>query len=147
VIACAEAGIAAYVAREGSLDDLVATLHSVMRGEARVSPRIAAVLLRRVGDMATGRAQRVRASPLTERETEIAGLVADGLSNKQIARRLRIRLPTVKNHVHNILEKLEVGRRTEIGAALGLVTEAPAAIRERPVWRRSGSMSGSRMNP
>lgn len=120
VIACAEAGVSAYVAREGSLDDLAETLKSVMRGEAPVSPRIAAALLRRIANTARGggSAAATETSLLTEREAEVAGLVGDGLTNKQIARRLRIRLPTVKNHVHNILEKLNVSRRTQIAGRL-----------------------------
>ncbi|MGH7578178.1 MAG: LuxR C-terminal-related transcriptional regulator [Longimicrobiales bacterium] len=147
VIACAEVGIAAYVAREGSLDDLIATLHSVMRDEALVSPRIAGALLRRLGDVATGRTMSTAASPLTQREEEIAALVADGQSNKQIARSLHIRLPTVKNHVHNILEKLDVGRRTDV--ARRLARPGPAANPAGPGWQRTGSRSVDEpsMNP
>lgn len=53
---------------------------------------------------------------LTPREKEILALIDDGLSNKQIAQRLFIEVPTVKNHVHNILEKLNVSRRSEAAA-------------------------------
>jgi DNA-binding CsgD family transcriptional regulator len=53
---------------------------------------------------------------LTRREREILELVADGLSNKEIARHLRIELPTVKTHVHHVLAKLRVTRRSEIAA-------------------------------
>jgi DNA-binding NarL/FixJ family response regulator len=53
---------------------------------------------------------------LTSRELEIANLVERGLSNKQIAERLCIELPTVKNHMHHILDKLGVRRRTEAAA-------------------------------
>ena len=53
------------------------------------------------------------AGRLTVREREILGLVAEGLSNKQIARRLSIRLSTVKNHVHSIMKKLDVRERGE----------------------------------
>jgi DNA-binding NarL/FixJ family response regulator len=55
---------------------------------------------------------------LTERELEILCLVADGLSNKQIARRLCLSLYTVKNHVHNVLQKLQVGDRYQAVAQL-----------------------------
>lgn len=149
VIACAEAGVSAYVAREGSLEDLTRTLANVMRGEAQVSPRVAAALLRRLADLGRGGGESgvSAASPLTNREAEIAELVRAGLSNKQIARQLRIRLPTVKNHVHNILEKLNVSRRTQIAGRLGR-PESGAGPSE-PEWsrRRSGSEPGSRMNP
>jgi DNA-binding NarL/FixJ family response regulator len=61
---------------------------------------------------------------LTSREQDIIALIDRGLSNKEIARQLKISLPTVKNHVHNILEKLQVSRR---GAAAALLREAAVA--------------------
>lgn len=112
IIQYAEAGVAGYVTRDSSLEELVEVLESVARGETLLSPRIAALLLRRVKTAARpGPAAR-----LTPREAEIVQLIDDGLSNKQIARRLTIELPTVKNHVHRILEKLEVKRRGEAAA-------------------------------
>jgi two-component system, NarL family, nitrate/nitrite response regulator NarL len=115
VIACAEAGVSGYVTRDESVGDLVAALESVSRGEMICSPGIAAALLRRV----TALARREDSAPrtrLTRRELEIVELIDRGLSNKEIARRLSIELATVKNHVHNILEKLQVRRRTEAAA-------------------------------
>lgn len=120
VIACAEAGVAGFVTREATIADLVEAICSAARGEACMSPRAAAALLRRVGALA---ADRPAASPprgeLTAREREIVELVALGLSNKAIAARLHVELATVKNHVHNILDKLQVRRRGEIAASLG----------------------------
>jgi DNA-binding NarL/FixJ family response regulator len=120
VIACAEAGVAALVTREESVDDLIATLEATVRGEAPCSPRLAGMLLRRVRMLAAGesRGHRPRAPGLTAREREILDLMAEGLPNKEIARRLWIELPTVKNHVHRILEKLAVNRRAEAVAWL-----------------------------
>jgi two-component system, NarL family, nitrate/nitrite response regulator NarL len=60
----------------------------------------------------------VTASPLTARESEIVRLIDEGLSNKEIAIRLGIEVATVKNHVHNLLEKLRVHRRAEAAAQL-----------------------------
>lgn len=116
VIACAEVGIAGYVMRDGSLDDLVRAIDSAARGELIVSPRMAASLLRRVSALAADRAAPPALDELTIREREIVGLVGEGLSNKQIAARLNIELATVKNHVHRILEKLHVHRRAEIAS-------------------------------
>jgi DNA-binding NarL/FixJ family response regulator len=113
----AEAGMAGYVSREGSLDDLLATMESVSRGESLCSPRIAAALLRRVAALA-GEHRRPEPAPLTAREQQVLALVEQGLSNKQIARALTIQVPTVKNHVHTILEKLQVSRRGEAAALL-----------------------------
>jgi two-component system nitrate/nitrite response regulator NarL len=72
------------------------------------------------------------ARPLTRRELEVVRLLDEGLSNKQIARRLGIRLPTVKNHVHHILEKLAAARRGE----------AAARMRQGSTERRVGSVGG-----
>ena len=115
VIPCAEAGVAACLPRETPLDDLVATIEHVASGESSASPRVAAMLLRRVATLA---AIRVSEAHLTAREEEVLVLIDDGLSNKQIARRLSIELATVKNHVHNILEKLHVHRRYEAAARM-----------------------------
>lgn len=124
VIACAEAGVAGYLPREGSGDDLLALIHSVARGEAVCSPRIAASLLRRVATLAAERRTVPGVARLTVRELEIVRLIAEGLSNKEIARHLFIDVRTVKNHVHNILEKLQVHRRME---AVARVRAARAA--------------------
>lgn len=116
IIACAEAGVAGYVPRDGSLHDLVATINGVARGEVRYSPRIVAPLLRRVATLAAERQPRTTLVHLTPREREIGQLIGTGLSNKEIARHLSIEVRTVKNHVHNILEKGHVHRRGEAAA-------------------------------
>lgn len=118
VLAFAEAGVAGYVPRDGSLDDLVATIHGVAQGEVHASPRIIASLLRRVAALAAKRPPRAPLAHLTPREREIVELIGQGLSNKEIARRLSIEIRTVKNHVHNILEKLQVHRRGEAAALI-----------------------------
>jgi DNA-binding NarL/FixJ family response regulator len=115
VFACADAGVAGYVPCEGSIDDLVATIESVTRDELLCSPRMAASLFRRA---ASAPAPRPPGVALTAREREVVGLLAQGLSNKEIARRLHIEVATVKNHVHNLLEKLHVPTRAEAAALL-----------------------------
>jgi two-component system nitrate/nitrite response regulator NarL len=112
VLAYAEAGISGYVSRDaGSIADLVASVESVARGELLCSPQVAGALVRRVADLAA-RATRPRPRALlTRRQLEIVGLIEAGLSNKEIARRLCIEVPTVKNHLHAIFEKLDVHRR------------------------------------
>jgi two-component system, NarL family, nitrate/nitrite response regulator NarL len=115
VIPCAEAGVAACLPRETSIADLGATIEHVASGESSASPRVAAMLLQRVATLAARDSPEAR---LTAREEEILVLIDDGLSNKQIALRLSIELPTVKNHVHNILEKLHVHRRYEAAARM-----------------------------
>jgi two-component system, NarL family, nitrate/nitrite response regulator NarL len=119
VIAWAEAGVSGYVTRESSLEELVAAIDGAQRGEVICSPRLAATLLRRVRSLSAGvPASTGDEPPLTARELEIVDLLDAGLSNKEIASRLFIEVATVKNHVHNILEKLRVRRRSEVGAIL-----------------------------
>jgi two-component system nitrate/nitrite response regulator NarL len=124
VLACAEAGVAGYVTRDGSIEDVVAAVESAARGELLCSPRIAATLFQRVATLALERAGETIESRLTNRELEILDLIDQGLSNKEIARRLTIELSTVKNHVHNILDKLKVNRRAE-AAALARAERSP----------------------
>jgi two-component system, NarL family, nitrate/nitrite response regulator NarL len=127
VIACAEAGAAGYVTRDASLGELVEIVASVARGEMLCSPRIAALLNRRVAAVAGVRRGHHPAARLTPRETEIVALMAEGLSNKQIAHRLSIEFATVKNHVHRILEKLEVDRRADaVARVAGDLALAPS---------------------
>jgi DNA-binding NarL/FixJ family response regulator len=127
VIASAEAGVAGYVTRNQSIEDVVSAMRSAVRNEAACSPRVATALLRRIAVLAGG-APPTGAAPLTAREREILGLIDQGLSNKQIARRLCIQVATVKNHVHSILKKLGATRRGEAAARMRgmLVTDDPA---------------------
>jgi two-component system, NarL family, nitrate/nitrite response regulator NarL len=113
VVECAEAGIAAYVRREASVDELLLTLASVRRGEIVCSSQMAGILYRRVGMHGPSREPSEPGNRLTHRELEIVDLIDEGLSNKEIARRLTIEPSTVKNHVHHILEKLKVHRRAD----------------------------------
>ncbi|RYE42528.1 response regulator transcription factor [Rhodococcus wratislaviensis] len=114
VVACAEIGIEGYVSRDGSLDDLVASVRAVARGETVCSAQISAGLMRRIAVLAElGHAARPLPR-LTARENEIVDLIALGLANREIARELGIELCTVKNHVHHILEKLGVRHRVEV---------------------------------
>jgi len=119
IIACAEAGVDGYVTSEGSMDDLTSTILSVMRGELLCSPRIAAALLRRVSALAKDVREAPAPSGLTSREYQIAGLIETGLSNKEIAARLNVEVSTIKNHVHNLLTKLQVTSRSEAAGRLG----------------------------
>lgn len=109
----AEAGVAGFVSREGTIDDVVSAVERAARGELDCSPRQAAALLGRVTELARGIRHRGEGRRLTLREREVLRLIDHGLSNKQIASKLGIELPTVKNHVHNILEKLQCCGRVE----------------------------------
>ncbi|ABC63945.1 LuxR C-terminal-related transcriptional regulator [Erythrobacter litoralis] len=111
---CAEAGISSFVSREDSIEDLDQAVLMAARGEAVCSPRMTARLIRHLAAL-TGKAHQRTDNCLTAREREVASLVKEGLSNKQIAIELGISPATVKNHVHMILEKLNMPRRSSIG--------------------------------
>lgn len=119
VLACAEAGLAGYVPCDASLDDLVRQIETVHRGELLCTPRMAATLFRRLESRDRGDGQPPQAVTLTAREREVLRLVEGGLSNKEIAVRLNIEVSTVKHHVHNVLDKLQVTSRTQAAARLG----------------------------
>jgi two-component system nitrate/nitrite response regulator NarL len=114
LVAGMEAGLAGYVSRDGSIDDLVAAIESAARGELRCSPRLAGTLLRRLAALSAKVPSRPELPRLTNREREIAQLLQQNLSNKEIATRLGIEVATAKNHVHNLLEKLNVRRRCDV---------------------------------
>jgi two-component system nitrate/nitrite response regulator NarL len=101
------------VSSHASLADLITSLECAAQGDVVCSPRVAGILLRRIGSQAGPRRREGAAVRLTVREHEIVQLIETGLTNKEIARRLHIELATVKNHVHNILEKLQVNRRAD----------------------------------
>ena len=129
IIACAEAGVAGYLPSDTSLDEVAATLVRVARGELFCPPAVAAALMRHVGAGAPPPRGRMELLALTGREREVLALIDTGLSNKEIALHLHIETATVKNHVHNLLDKLKVASR---GAAVAML-----GARSSPSLRRS----------
>jgi two-component system nitrate/nitrite response regulator NarL len=124
VIQFAEAGVIGFVDREADVGELVAGIQAAARREAWCPPPIATALLKRIRTLAVERAEPRASSSLTTREHQIVELIAEGLTNKEIARRLCIEIATVKNHVHNILDKLQVRRRADAAARMRLVEGA-----------------------
>jgi DNA-binding NarL/FixJ family response regulator len=118
LVALLEAGIAGYVTAGQPFADLVGAVDAASNGELQCPPRMSAALAKRVATLAAREPTSGPDHSLTARQGEIATLIAEGLSNKQIARRLSIEMATVKNHVHNILVTLGVGRREQIAARL-----------------------------
>ena len=111
ILECVEAGAAAYTTREASLKEVAAAVVRLARGEVLCSPWMLRLAAHAVP-------APTRGARLTPRECEVVALIGEGLANKQIARRLGIELSTVKNHVHNILDKLDVGRRSDAAARM-----------------------------
>jgi two-component system, NarL family, nitrate/nitrite response regulator NarL len=138
IVACAEAGAAGFVTSSQAPAELVAAVDHVSRGELLCSGRTAAAIFRRIGELAGGLARAAPSSLLTPRELEIARLVELKLTNREIAARLCIEPATVKNHVHNILAKLDAGSRDQVGALLnggGPVVRVPGL--DHPVQIRT----------
>jgi len=112
MVDCAESGLAAFVDSDSSVGELVVAILGALKGELACSPEVSALMCERLANLAFARTQRP--DELTRREREIAILISQGLSNKEIANDLCIGPSTVKNHVHSILEKLNVRRRSAI---------------------------------
>jgi DNA-binding NarL/FixJ family response regulator len=113
IVSAAEAGVAGLLLHSESFETLLTTLRTVSQGHARCSSDVSAILLRRVYAFAGDINPHATTEKLTARELEILELVAQGLSNQQIASRLTLSLPTVKNHLHRLLSKMGVASRAE----------------------------------
>lgn len=111
-VAWAEAGALGMLDLDAGIHDLTAAIRAVAEGTAFCSPSVTVALLARLTSAPSPRGAAPRGS-LTPREAEIAALMAEGLSNKEIARRLCIQVATVKNHVHNVLTKLDMSTRAQ----------------------------------
>src|SRR5262249_24145190 len=117
IIAWAQAGVSGYIPRTTALTDVTTQLTNIMHDEQTCSARMAACLLRRLAGTANNGKDCGDTPPalgLTARETQIVELLAAGLSNKDIARRLNIGVATTKSHVHNLIAKLRVQRRGQV---------------------------------
>ncbi len=128
VIELVQAGANGFIMKDATVEDLVSTIRSVGSGMDVVPSALTGTLLSHIAQQAAanrlqGSAEALR---MTKREQEIMNLIAEGMSNKEIAQRLSIATYTVKSHVHNILEKLAVHSRLQI-AAFGHRTGTPAS--------------------
>ena len=112
---CISANIAGCILEESSLADLTATIRKVSLGESSFPPEFVNEAFALLGSLARNRLiDQVESCDLTARELEVMQLIAwERLSNKQIAARLCVSVYTVKNHIHNIIEKLGVCDRYE----------------------------------
>jgi two-component system nitrate/nitrite response regulator NarL len=125
VLRYVEAGATGYVLKDDSLEDLIETVRAAQDGKVFVSPQIAAAIMERLSGLARlfsdVENNITNATDLTARELEVLKLISEGRTNQQIAENLVIEVGTVKNHVHNILDKLNVSSRREAAAYLALI--------------------------
>jgi DNA-binding NarL/FixJ family response regulator len=117
-LAYIEAGASGYVLPESRPEYLIETIEKVYRGEASFPPNVLSYLFERITSL-QAQLRVAKDNPLnnlTQRELQVLQLVTGGMSNKEIATSLNLELQTVKNHIHSILEKLQVHNRREAAA-------------------------------
>jgi DNA-binding NarL/FixJ family response regulator len=112
------AGVSAFVLKDATFDEFVATIRSVAAGEKVLPPRMTESLFSQIAKEveSRGNPQVLEDVRMTRREREVIGLIGEGLSNKEIAKRLNIATHTVKSHVRNVMEKLALHTRLQIAA-------------------------------
>lgn len=122
-----EAGADGYVLKNHSVEELIKRIRAVKNDKAVVSPKIAGALIDRLSELAQlfSEVEAILDQPadLTPREEEVLALIGEGMTNREIADDLHIQLGTVKNHVHNILNKLDVSSRQKAAAYLTFLNE------------------------
>jgi len=120
-----EAGASGYILKDSSLKQLIEVIRLAQRGEAQVSTRMAGAMMERLFRLArifSAVENRIDGDVhLTSRELEVLRFVREGLTNQEIASRLVVEVGTVKNHVHRILEKLNVSSRQEAASYLAFI--------------------------
>jgi DNA-binding NarL/FixJ family response regulator len=138
IVSCVEAGVSGFVAIDGSVQDLINLTEVVALDRPPIPPAIAAALLRQ---SESGPDRSSPLTTLTHREIEIFNCLQEGLSNKEIARRLGIEVSTVKNHLHAVFQKLRMHRRGQAAVIPGrwqevarpvVALDAPDQSRTRP---------------
>ncbi len=112
------AGVSAFVLKDATFDEFVTTIRSVAAGQKVLPPRMTESLFSQIAKEVEGRGSKqvLEDVRMTRREREVIGLIGEGLSNKEIARRLNIATHTVKSHVRNVMEKLALHTRLQIAA-------------------------------
>ncbi|MFN2571811.1 MAG: LuxR C-terminal-related transcriptional regulator [Gemmatimonadales bacterium] len=111
-------GVSGFIMKDATLDDLVKTIRAVAQGAHVLPPQMTNTLFSQIAKVAVARQgpDALEAVRMTPREREVINLIAEGLSNKEIATRLDIATDTVKSHVRNIMEKLLLHTRLQIAA-------------------------------
>ena len=112
------AGVAGFILKDATFEHFVGTIRAVAQGTRVLPPRMTGTLFSQIAQvsLAAGREQALDAVRITAREQEVIALIAEGLSNKEIAQRLNIATHTVKSHVRNVMDKLALRTRLQIAA-------------------------------
>ncbi len=112
------AGVAGFILKDATFEDFVGTIRSVAQGARVLPPLMTTTLFSQIARLAVQRGEEAAldAVRMTPREREIIALIAEGMSNKEIAKRLGIATDTVKSHVRNVMDKLALHSRLQIAA-------------------------------
>jgi len=111
-----QAGASGFILKDATFDVFLSTIHAVAEGKKELSPNLTESLFSKIVEYAlkSDKTKLKEAIRMTKREKEVIGLIGDGLSNKDIAKKMNISTFTVKSHIHNIMEKLTLHTRLEI---------------------------------
>ena len=112
------AGVAGFILKDATFEDFVGTIRSVADGARVLPPRMTGSLFSQIAEVAVRRGSEsaLEAVRMTPREREVIALIAAGMSNKEIAKRLNVATDTVKSHVRNVMDKLTLHTRLQIAA-------------------------------
>jgi DNA-binding NarL/FixJ family response regulator len=118
IVEFVNAGVSGFIMKDATLDELVNTIRSVAQGAHVLPPQMTGSLFSQIARdaVARGRPEALESVRMTPREREVINLIAEGLSNKEIASRLNLATHTVKSHVRNVMEKLTLHTRLQIAA-------------------------------
>ena len=116
VLAALMAGASGYLLKNAPRAELLSAIRAVAAGATLLDPAVARVVQQRLAGISAGAGPQSRPGGLSEREREVIGLIARGLTNREIAEALVISEKTARNHVSNILDKLGLTRRSEAAA-------------------------------
>jgi DNA-binding NarL/FixJ family response regulator len=118
VVEFVKEGVSGFILKDATFADFVATIRSVAAGASVLPPSLTDSLFSQIVEKVAGesKASLIESVRMTRREREVIKLIAEGLSNKEIAQRLNIATYTVKSHVHNILDKLALHTRLQVAS-------------------------------
>jgi two-component system, NarL family, nitrate/nitrite response regulator NarL len=127
-----EAGAVGYVSHNATVEEMLASIRAAQRKEARVTPEVAGALMSRLASLSRSIKEvedgSVSTDVLTPREMQVLELLSKDLSNQEIADQLFIQVGTVKNHVHNILNKLSLRSRKEAVSCLSIIRSVQSSM-------------------
>jgi DNA-binding NarL/FixJ family response regulator len=118
IVEFVNAGVSGFILKDATLEDLVSTIRKVVMGVSVLPPTMVNTLFSQIARDAvqSGRAIVMESVKMTPRERQVINLIAEGMSNKEIASKLHIATHTVKSHVRNVMEKLALHTRLQIAA-------------------------------